>query len=831
MYEDFLPLVEKPARYIDSEVNVVRKDHASVRTKVCLLFPDTYEVGMSHLGLRILYHVLNGRDDTVCERAFSPWPDYEAKLTDAGRPFASLESNVPLRQFDLLGITLQYELSYTNVLAALDLAHIPLRSRDRTDAHPLVVAGGPCTVNPGPLSENIDVFYIGDAEEAVHELVEARQRRQDRHAFLGEMAKREGFFVPSLGKTAVRRRRLPSIETAPWPSRMLLPLMKPVHDRVAVEIARGCIRGCRFCQAGVIYRPYRERHAETVRDLLRASLACTGYEELSLASLSAGDFSSIETLVPELMRTYRDSRVSVSLPSLRVGTLSQGMIEAIGRTRKTGFTLAPEAGTERLRKVINKPISDLDLIDAADTIFKNGWSVLKLYFMIGLPTETDEDLDGIVRIANELLGSGRRASKRHVQLNVSVSTFVPKPHTPFQWLGQVPLDEVRRKQAYLSGRLRKRGINLKMHNAESSQLEAAISRGGSFLGPVIEKAMQLGCRMDGWTERFDFAKWREAFHANGLELEACATRSYGLDDELPWDHVKSGVTGAFLKNEHERALRGEITESCRVECTHCGIGCTDGGTPDLGRPAAPSPKTAAAASAAASPAAGAQEITARVRLRYSRTGRVRFLSHLDFMTLFHRTAVRAGVPVAFSQGFNPHPKISFGPALPVGMESEAEYLDMEIDPLADLLAITKALNRALPQGIRILEARVVPKKAASLSGSIAKHHYAVDVPAERSGDLAGRIVSLLGRSRVLVRRKDKEKNIRPGIASIEARERAEGTVLEIVLQEAYGAAPRVQDVLEQLFGMTREEALILQVTRTGAFCRDGDRWIGPMEVA
>jgi radical SAM superfamily enzyme YgiQ (UPF0313 family) len=461
MYADFLPLVQKPARYIDSEVNVVRKDLSSVRTRVCLFFPDTYEVGMSHLGLRILYDILNRREDTACERVFAPWIDYEARLRESGRPLASLESNLPLREFDIIGVSLQYELSYTNILAGLDLAGIPLRSSARTTSHPVVVAGGPCAVNPEPLADFIDAFFIGEAEEAVHELIELRQEHPDRDRFLDELSKRGGFYVPSRGRTAVRRRWLNDIDSAAYPDRPLLPLMKPVHDRVTVEVARGCIRGCRFCQAGIIYRPFRERSPERVKDILRESLACTGYEELSLASLSSGDYSAIEPLVVELMDAYRDSRVSVSLPSLRVGTLTPGMIKAIAGTRKTGFTLAPEAGTERLRRVINKPVSDLDLIDAAETIFRSGWSVLKLYFMLGLPTETDGDLDGIIRLGRELLSAGRRSTKRHVQINISVSTFVPKPHTPFQWFGQAPLEEIRRKQAYLSRGLRGKGIALK----------------------------------------------------------------------------------------------------------------------------------------------------------------------------------------------------------------------------------------------------------------------------------------------------------------------------------------------------------------------------------
>lgn len=828
MYEDFLPLVAKPARYIDHEVNAVRKDLAKVRTKVCLLFPDTYEVGMSHLGLRILYDVLNRREDTACERAFSPWTDYEVRLRASGRPLASLESNLPLKDFDIIGITLQYELSASNVLTALDLAGLPLRSRDRDGRHPLVVGGGPCSVNPGPLSPFLDAFFIGEAEEAVLELVDLQQRHAGRQDLLRALAGTEGWHVPALGNGPVRRRRLGSIETAPWPRRMLVPLMKPVHDRVAVEVARGCIRGCRFCQAGIIYRPYRERSPETVRSILADSLACTGYDELSLASLSTGDYSAVGTLVPELMRTYRDSRVSVSLPSLRVGTLTPAMVEAIASTRKTGFTLAPEAGTERLRRVINKPVTDLDLKDAAETVFRNGWSVLKLYFMIGLPTETDEDLDGIIRLVNELHAVGRSATKRHVQLNVSVSTFVPKPHTPFQWMGQIGMDEVQRKQSHLERGLRKRGIALKTHNAEMSLLEAAFSRGGEELGKVLEEAVRRGCRMDGWSECFDFGKWQEAFKACGLDPAVYAGRSFGLDDKLPWDHIRSGVTSEFLKSEYRRALAAEVTGNCREECTHCGIGCRDGGTADLGRPAAPAfPETPASGGQPARPAGAPPELTTRIRMRYTKTGRVRFLSHLDLMTLVHRAAVRAGIPVAFTQGFNPHPKIAFGPALPVGMESEAEYVDLETDPFIDLAQAAKDLDAALPEGMAVLGAVVVPKKARSLSGSISRSVYRIAVPDRHLAGLDSRIAEFLNKLEIVVERDGKRKDIRPGIVSVAAQK---GPAVEITLEDSEKARPRVQDVIAQLFGIPNDQALLFTVRRTAAYAKVADAWQDPLSA-
>jgi radical SAM-linked protein len=833
MLEDFLPLVAKPARYINTEVHSVHKDFSKIRTKVCLFFPDTYEVGMSHLGLRILYHILNKRDDTACERVFSPWTDYEQRLRASGRPLTSLESNLPLSQFDIIGITLQYELSYTNLIAGLGLAQIPLRSSDRTDSHPVVIAGGPCAVNPEPLADFIDAFFIGEAEESIHEIVELRQEYPTREKYLKALAEREGFYVPSLGERTVRRRFIRDLESAAYPDKPILPLMKPVHDRATVEVARGCIRGCRFCQAGIIYRPYRERSAERVKELLHESLSCTGYDELSLASLSSGDYSGIQLLMQDLVNRYQENRISISLPSLRIGTLTPAMIRAIAGVRKTGFTLAPEAGTERLRRVINKAVTDADLMDTAETIFASGWNVLKLYFMIGLPTETETDLDGIIRIAHNLLALGKKTSKRQVQLNISVSTFVPKPHTPFQWFGQATREDIRVKHAYLENGLKRKGISLKPHNPEMSLLEGAFARGDRNIGKVIEEAVRRGCRFDGWAECFSFTTWQEAFQACGLELTSYASRVFGLNDELPWDHIKSGVTKEFLMREYRRAGAAKITGNCRVECERCGIGCKAGGTPSLGKP------PASAAGAESEPVtlpdvqmrhSAPQDISTRIRIKYAKTDRIRFLSHLDLMTLFQRAAVRAGVPIAFSRGFNPHPKIAFGPALSVGIESEAEYLDMETDPFIDLLQITKNLNTTLPLGIRILAARVIPKRSPSLSGSIVRYKYEVTVPAAYTGDIGHRVGDFLSRTAVMVAKDGWQKDIRPGIESITAARISNMTGLVIILLDRDQLRPRVQDVIEQLFAVSADHSALFRVKRTGMYYSSEGTWQDPLDV-
>ncbi len=755
------------------------------------------------------------------------------RLRASGRPLTSLESNLPLSQFDIIGITLQYELSYTNVIAGLGLAQIPLHSSDRTDSHPVVIAGGPCAVNPGPLADFIDAFFIGEAEESIHEIVELRQEYPTREEYLKALAQREGFYVPALGERTVRRRFVRDLESAAYPDMPILPLMKPVHDRATIEVARGCIRGCRFCQAGIIYRPYRERSTERVKALLHESLSCTGYDELSLASLSSGDYSGIQPLMKDLVNRYRESRISISLPSLRIGTLTPDMIRAIAGVRKTGFTLAPEAGTERLRRVINKAVTDTDLMDTAETIFASGWNVLKLYFMIGLPTETVADLDGIIRIAHNLLALGKKVSKRHVQLNISVSTFVPKPHTPFQWFGQATREDIRVKHAYLENGLRRKGISLKPHNPDMSLLEGAFARGDRNIGKVIEEAVQRGCRFDGWTECFSFTTWQEAFQACGLEPTSYAYRTFGLDDVLPWDHVKSGVTREFLKREYGRARAAEITGNCRVACEQCGIGCKDGGNTSLGKPAS------SAVGAESEPAAfpdvqmkqsPPQDISTRIRIKFAKTDRLRFLSHLDLMSLFYRAAVRAGVPIAFSRGFNPHPKIAFGPALSVGIESEAEYLDMETDPFINLLQVTKNLNATLPLGIRILAARVIPKSSPSLSGSIARYKYEVTVPPAYAGDIGHRVEKFLSRTAMMVTRDGRQKDIRPGIESIIAARDGNMAGLEIILLDRDQLRPRVQDVIEQLFAVSADHSVLFGVKRTGMYYSSKGTWQDPLDV-
>ncbi|MHB1025313.1 MAG: TIGR03936 family radical SAM-associated protein [Desulfobacteria bacterium] len=711
------PSIRKPSRYSGGEVRPPSIAWDEARVRVLLAFPDVYEIGMSHLGILLLREILAARPGTLCDRVFAPWTDYEEHLRAAGLPLASLESGRPAGAFDLLGFSLCYELTYTNVLAMLDLSGIPLLSKDRSEEHPLVVAGGVCTLNPAPVAPFFDALLVGDGEEAVLEIVALVEERKKEGGSRAELLSRlsgiEGVYVPGISRQ-VARRVLADLDRSPLLPAPILPAMRVVHDRLSVEISRGCTRGCRFCQAGYAYRPVRERDPLALLRYLQEEAPKTGYDEVGLLSLSAADYSCIDRLVTEAMEALAPSSVSLSLPSLRLDALRENTVRQIRKVRKSGFTLAPEAGTERLRRSVNKEIPDDDVLKTAEWIFGNGWQTLKLYFMVGLPGETADDVRAIGALAGRVAAIARRHGKR-ASVTVSVSAFVPKPHTPFQWERQIGREEIQERIRLLRDALgRNRHAEVKFHSPEISALEGVFSRGDDRLPGVIVRAFRNGARFDAWTEAFRPDAWKRAFEEEGVDpLEYLRERD--PRDPLPWDFVDAGIDREFLLSEREKARAGETTPDCRAAgCSSCGA-CPPGlsNITYPGRLGEPAVADEEAERAPHPPAAAAQRHV--VRLSYAKEGPAKYLSGLEIQSLWGRIFRRAGLPLAYSQGFNPSPKLSLSPALAVGAESDLEFLEAEFSLPVPAADVPVKLAPHLPAGIRVIFASGVPPGSPRLS--------------------------------------------------------------------------------------------------------------------
>ena len=790
---EVLQSVLKPSRYTGGEWNAVHKDWDSVACRWALALPDVYEVGMSNLGLAILYEILNSEKDIVAERVYAPWTDMEAEMRARQMPLFSLESKHEVAAFDFLGFSLQYEMIYSNVLNMLDLAGIPLWSKDRSEDMPFIVGGGPCVYNVEPLADFFDFFIIGEGEDAVRDVSKALMdwkeagRPGGRRGFLESLLEIPGLYVPSFyqpeytgegeqgdfkalkplspkAKPIIYKRVIKDMNTAKSVEHPLVPFMDIVHNRIMLELFRGCSRGCRFCQAGICYRPARERREEKLRKMARQLVDSSGYDEMSLTSLSSADYSCLGRLVDDLLADFKEEKVSFSLPSLRIDSFSIDLAHKMQQVRKSGLTFAPEAGTQRLRDVINKGVTEENLLTACGAAFRQGWKQVKLYFMMGLPTETDEDIIGIADLAKKVVDLYTEIKgRRGVKVTISVSCFVPKPFTPFQWFGQLPIEEFQRRQKLLKEHIRDRAITFNYHDARLSVIEGVLARGDRRLAKVIYQAWADGAKFDGWTDLYKDEIWHGAFAKCGIDLSYYNARHRDFAEPLPWAHTSPGVNAEFLRREWEKAMQGALTEDCRRgRCSACGI-CTnlkvnvvdfakeeelikaeeafaasvrgEGETVKeaLGSGAAdgegtfkPAKKEKALKGSPQHP--GTQRKLYKYRAEITKGEELRYVSHLDYANIFLRAFDRSKLPMAYSEGFNPHMKVAFASALSLGVTSRAEYMDFELTKEVAQPEVWDKLKAQLPPGVEVRELKLLHEKAPALMAQTDEARYSLLVP-------------------------------------------------------------------------------------------------------
>ena len=825
--QDIMPLIERPSRYLGNEINIIKKDPDRVKLKFALVFPDLYEIGTSHFGLQILYSILNKKKEVCAQRVFSPGIDMEEYLRALKIPLMSLETKIPVCDFDLIGFSILYELNYTNILNILDLAGIPFYSSQRDDSYPLIVGGGPCTCNPEPVADFFDIIVVGDGENVILEIADTwlkfkENQNNGKESLLKLMSKIEGVYIPAFFKpeydgngiqtlrpkfsnyTKVTRAIAKNLDTLPFPDAPIVPYGKPVHDRLRLEVARGCTRGCRFCQAGMIYRPVRERSMETLLGLSEKALGKTGYEDISLLSLSTGDYECIIPLMQRMMEKCETRHIAVSLPSLRAGTLTPELMSLIKKVRKTGFTIAPEAGTQRLRKFINKNISEKEIVETVQDSFDLGWQVIKLYFMIGLPSERKEDIQGIVDLVKKL-----RKIKVHKgkfgKINVSVSTFIPKPHTPFQWEPQLSLNEAKERINWIKSNLKMPGIRFKWQNPETSMLEGLFARGNRQLSRLLVSAHKKGCKFDGWSDRFDFRLWQEACEDTGVEIDYFNRRKRDIDEPLPWDHIDTKVSKDFLKEEREKAENLESTGDCRKgDCKGCGV-CDFEIIEPIVFESSQNHKSVKIEKSE-------NKFYRKLKVSFSKTGKAKYFGHLELVNIMFRAIKRADIDIKYSQGFHPKPKVSFEDPLAIGIESEIENMYFAVSHLIKREEVVTRLNKQLPEGLEILSCTEAPSKAEI--NRINGFTYRIrikDFDFDKSA-----IQKFQNKEVVIVERLNKKGkinkiNLKNVVLNINLTSKKE---IEFILKPDKGKTVRPYEVLKKIFNFTdkqNKQALVVKI--------------------
>jgi len=819
-----------PSRYLGEEINSIQKESSAVEVSFALAFPDVYEIGMSHLGLKILYHILNSENWLLAERIFAPWVDLESEFKKRNIHLASLESGRPLSEFDIIGFSLQYELCYTNILTMLDLAGIPFLAKERGSMDPLVIAGGPVCFNPEPVATIFDVIVIGDGEEAALSICQTVRkwkldRQKSRPELLKELSKVRGIYIPSFfkvhyntkgkihhleplteGYTGVEKAIVSDLNCYPFPSKQIVPFTELVHDRFTIEIARGCSRGCRFCQAGMIYRPVRERDPFEIVRIAERGLNETGFEDLSLLSLSSGDYSCVVPLLRELMVRVADRHVAISFSSLRVDKVISLLLEEIKKVRKTSFTVAPEAGSQRLRDVINKGLTDDQILDATKGIYEGGWNLIKLYFMIGLPYEEDSDLISIVELSKRISRLGPQARKGHV-LNVSISSFVPKAHTPFEWLPQLELEESKRRINLVRERLQSHRVKVKWNKPEASWLEGIFSRGDRRLTKVLVEAWQQGARFDSWSEYFNMDIWKEAFKKHRVDPDFYLLRERDHDEILPWEHINSGISKEFLLREWQKAIMREKTPDCREYCSDCGVCNESKISPVLFDTWHPLKEKVSLKSKQSN------EQVKRYRLYFSKLEKAQYLSHLELIRLFIRAFRRAGIDLVYSGGYHPMPKVSFAVALPVGVKSLGEIIDVQVKNIQNTSLIIKQLNKELPPGIRVLFMEEIAIKEPP--PRIKESYFHIQVNGTFNKDVVDRFLRLKTCLAVKKHKNDeKTVDIRSQVKALNLLSNGQ---LELVLRHGTGPGLKPAEIIKEIFNLPDSQIEGIRILKTKSF--------------